>query len=64
MIVDNQGNLVVAGRSNSGNYPTVNPGGQVGVGGGFDIVVTKLNATGTALIGSKKLVAVVMTVLI
>lgn len=55
LIVDNQGNLVVAGRSNSGNYPTVNPGGQVGVGGGFDIVVTKLNATGTALIGSKKI---------
>ena len=55
LVVDNQGNLVIAGRSNSNNYPVVNPGGQVGAGGGFDIVVTKLNATGTALIGSKKI---------
>ncbi|MDZ4795062.1 MAG: PKD domain-containing protein [Bacteroidota bacterium] len=55
LIVDNLGNLVIAGRTNSGNYPVINPGGQVGVGGGFDIVVTKLNAAGTALIGSKKI---------
>jgi len=55
LIVDNQGNLVIAGRTNSSNYPVVNPGGQVGAGGGYDIVVTKLNATGTALIGSKKI---------
>lgn len=55
LIVDAQGNLVIAGRTNSANYPVVNPGGQVGVGGGYDIVVTKLNASGTALIGSKKI---------
>lgn len=55
LIVDSQGNLVIAGRSNSSNYPIVNPGGQVGPGGGDDIIVTKLNATGTALIGSKKI---------
>ena len=55
LVVNNQGNLIIAGRSNSANYPVVNPGGQVGVGGGFDIVVTELNATGTALIGSKKI---------
>ena len=58
LIVDNQGNLILAGRSNSSNYPLQNPNGvasQVGSSGGFDIVVTKLNATGTALIGSKKI---------
>jgi gliding motility-associated-like protein len=55
LIVDPQGNLVVAGRSNSPNYPVTNPGGLVGPGGGYDIVLTKLNATGTALIGSKRI---------
>ncbi len=55
LVVDGQGNLVLAGRSNSGNYPTTAPGGQVGTGGGFDIVITKLNAAGSALIGSKKI---------
>ncbi len=54
LIVDAQGNLVVAGRSNSSNYPTTGTG-QIGVGGGYDIVVTKLNASGTVLIGSKKI---------
>ena len=52
LVVDGQGNLVLAGRSNSGNYPVTGPASN---GGGFDIVVTKLNATGTALIGSKKI---------
>lgn len=55
LIVDGQGNLVLAGRSNSTNYPVTGPGGQVGLGGGYDIVVTKLNANGTGLIGSKKI---------
>jgi gliding motility-associated-like protein len=56
LIVDPQGNLVVAGRSNSPNYPvTGGAAGQIGPGGGNDIVVTKLNAGGTALIGSKKM---------
>jgi gliding motility-associated-like protein len=54
LIVDNQGNLVMAGRSNSGNYPTTGTG-QIGAGGSFDIVVTKFNPTGTALLGSKKI---------
>lgn len=53
LIVDNQGNLVIAGRSNSGNYPVTNNAGLSG--NGFDIVVTKLNANGTAIIGSKKI---------
>ena len=54
LIVDPQGNLVIAGRSNSSNYPTTGSG-QIGNGGGYDIVVTKLNTTGTSLIGSKKI---------
>ena len=50
---DPQGNLVVMGRSYSANYPTTSP--LVGPGGGCDIVVTKLNAAGSALIGSLRI---------
>ena len=53
MISDGSGNLVIAGASNSDNYPTV--GTQLGPRGGFDIVITKLNATGSALLGSVKI---------
>lgn len=53
LVADNQGNLIMAGRSNSSNYPVINNGALSG--SGYDIVVTKLNATGTALIGSKKI---------
>ena len=48
---DPQGQLVVMGRTYSTNYP----GTVVGPGGGGDIVVTKLNATGTGIIGSLKI---------
>jgi gliding motility-associated-like protein len=48
LFCDPQGNLVVMGRSYSVNYP----GTQEGSGGGADIVVTKLNSTGTGIIGS------------
>jgi gliding motility-associated-like protein len=51
MICDAQGNLVVAGRSNSTNYP----GTLIGNGGGYDIVLSKFNATGTALLGSVRI---------
>jgi gliding motility-associated-like protein len=54
LVVDGAGNLVLAGRTNSSNYPTTGSG-LIGPGGSYDIVVTKLNATGTALIGSKKI---------
>ena len=54
LIVDGQGNLIVAGRSNSPNYPLGN-GQLIGPGGGWDITLTKLNATGTGLIGSVKI---------
>ena len=52
LIVDPQGNLIIAGRTNSSDYPTtVTPTG----GGLMDIVVTKLNAAGNALIGSMRI---------
>lgn len=50
MIADPSGNLVVLGRTNSSDYPR--KGYSSGNVRGIDIVVTKLNATGTALIGS------------
>ena len=53
MIADAQGNLVIAGRSNSANYPRTTP--LQGPGGSYDIVITKLNAAGTGLIGSVKI---------
>ena len=54
LVVDDAGNLVLAGRSNSKDYP-INGSGLIGPGGGYDIVVTKLNAGGTAIIGSKRI---------
>lgn len=61
LFVDPQGNVVIAGRTNSprypdaGAYPTTGAEGFIGAVGGYDIIVTKLNATGTALIGSKRI---------
>ncbi|MDN3654589.1 PKD domain-containing protein [Ferruginibacter paludis] len=52
MICDGQGNLVVAGRTTSTDYPTTTA--FVGKPGGYDIVVTKFNPAGTALLGSIK----------
>ena len=53
MICDAQGNLIVAGRSNSANYPIISP--LIGSGGMYDIIITKFNAAGTALLGSVKI---------
>jgi hypothetical protein len=47
--VDGAGNAYVSGRTGSG-FPTVNP--IMGWQGGFDLFVSKLNATGSALIYS------------
>jgi len=55
LVCDPQGELVVAGRSSSPDYPTKPSGNLNGTGGGFDIIITKLNAAGTALIGSKRI---------
>ncbi|HVS97741.1 MAG TPA: PKD domain-containing protein [Puia sp.] len=55
MVVDDQGNLVVTGRTSSANFPPNSPGTLYGNGGGFDLFIVKFNATGTALIGSKRI---------
>ena len=41
IICDPQGNLIVAGRSNSPNYPVKPANNLQGTGGGFDIIITK-----------------------
>jgi gliding motility-associated-like protein len=49
MIADAQGNLIIAGRTNSNNYPdATRPAGRTD----YDIVITKLNAAGTAALGA------------
>jgi len=53
LVVDGQGNLVIAGRSNSINFPAT--AATVGSGGNYDIILSKLNAAGNALIGSRKI---------
>jgi gliding motility-associated-like protein len=55
LVVDNLGQLVIAGRSNSTNYPVTGANGLIGPGGDWDIIVTKLNAAGTGLVGSKRI---------
>ncbi len=57
LVVDNSGNLIIAGRTNSPDFPTVpaGNGGNYGNTGLFDIFLTKLNSTGTGLIGSRKI---------
>ena len=52
MIVDNQGNLVVAGRTNSTNFPNAD---SYGSGGNYDIFIAKFSSDGTALLGSRKI---------
>ncbi len=52
LVADAQGNLIVAGRSNANDYPVTNNGSLAG--GGYDIVVTKLNTSG-GLIASRKI---------
>ncbi len=55
LIEDSQGNLVILGRTSSDNYPLQPQNNRSGPNGGWDLVVTKLNATGTALIGSMRI---------
>ncbi len=57
LVADAAGNLVIAGRTSSiNNYPTVSSFPLYGSGGGtHDIVLTKLNPSGTALIGSLRI---------
>ncbi len=53
MYCDPQGNLVVAGRSSSPNFPVTRP--AIGSATGYNIILTKFNSTGTSLIGSVKI---------
>ena len=52
LVVDEQGNLVVFGRTSSPDFPTT---ASAGPGGGRDIIVTKFNAAGTNIIGSLRI---------
>ncbi|MEM6802352.1 MAG: PKD domain-containing protein, partial [Bacteroidota bacterium] len=51
LIADDDGQLVIMGRTNSANFPTQN-GADNTFNGGFDIFVTKLSADGMFLLGS------------
>jgi gliding motility-associated-like protein len=52
LVVDANDNLILAGRTRSANYPTTTNFGSLG---NYDIVVTKLNASGNGLVGSLKI---------
>lgn len=52
MIVDNFGNLIIAGRTLSPNYPVTAGVYQPAKNGGSDIIITKLNPTGSGLAAS------------
>jgi gliding motility-associated-like protein len=52
MIADAQGNLIIAGRTNSNNYPGAS---RARGGSDFDIVITKLNAAGNAALGTRRI---------
>jgi gliding motility-associated-like protein len=53
LVADAQGNLVIAGRTNSRNFAV--SGTVVGAISGYDIFVMKINATGTAIIGTTRI---------
>ena len=50
LIVDKDGDLIIAGRTTSGNFPATYA--RNGQGGGWDIFLSKLNFDGTKLLGS------------
>ncbi|HTO14229.1 MAG TPA: PKD domain-containing protein [Edaphocola sp.] len=52
LVVDANNNLIISGKTCSNNYPTTTNAYDTSFGGGFDIVISKINATGTAMIGS------------
>ncbi len=57
LVVDAQDNLYITGRTNSPNsstgFPVIGNGSLAG--DGFDIIVAKINSTGTSLLGSRKI---------
>lgn len=52
MVIDNEYNLVIAGKTYSSDYPVTDGAYDETANGGADIIVSKLNADGTDLIGS------------
>ena len=52
IITDNSNNLLILGRSYSTDFPVTAGAYDVSLNGGADIIVTKFNATGTALLAS------------
>lgn len=53
LALDSSNNIYMTGRSTSANYPTVNPIQAAYSGGsGADVIITKLNAAGNALVYS------------
>jgi hypothetical protein len=54
LVADAAGNLIIAGRTTSSDYPTKAPN-TIGPCGNQDIVLTKLSADGSSLIGSLRI---------
>jgi len=52
LIVDTAGNLYILGSTSSRNFPVSANAFDRSYNGNYDIIVTKMNATGTALLGS------------
>lgn len=52
MIVDANGDLIIAGRTYSSDYPVTSGAYDQTYNGGADLVITKLNPTAKALVGS------------
>ena len=52
LVVDNQDNLVVLGRTYSTNFPTTPGAFQAANGGGADLIVSKFDSSGTQLMAS------------
>jgi len=52
MVVDPAGNLIIMGSTTSANFPTTTGAFDTSYNSGSDIVISKLNSTGTALLSS------------
>jgi gliding motility-associated-like protein len=52
IIVDNNNNLLIYGRSYSTDFPVTAGAYDISLNGGADVIITKFNAAGTALIAS------------